>query len=385
LRLFFWPYPLDLIHPFREIESIFQPQAFFSVAGIILILLAIVILRKRNPILSFGLSWYIIGLIPKFYARLNILAAEHQFYLSSFGIYLILFLILEKIYLRYKRYILCFCLGTISIFTLLVWIRNYEWSDTIRFWEVSLRRNPKGVAWHNLAVRYKELKDFNKAEEYLRKALAFAIEKKNKRGEAVSRANLAVLYLDEGRIREAKEMAEEALKKEPDYFLASQVLGKILLKEKREEEALDIWNKALEKFPYAWGIYECLASFYLEKGDLKNAELNSLKAIEYNPESWYAYLILGKIQEEKDIDSAIDSYKRAVNIEPENQNTHFSLATAYIKKRQYIEAIGELEETLKINPNFAPAYYNLSLIYLIFDQRELAISYLNRLKNWDTK
>ena len=57
-------------------------------------------LRKRLPLIALSIFWYFICLLPQFYGRLNIVAAEHHPYLAYFAVYFILAYLLLKLKIK---------------------------------------------------------------------------------------------------------------------------------------------------------------------------------------------------------------------------------------------------------------------------------------------
>ena len=57
--------------------------------------------------------------------------------------------------------------------------------------------------------------------------------------------------------------------------------------------------------------------------------------------------------------------------------THYRLAKSYLDRRMYTEALAELNETIRINPNYLAAYHYLALVY------EAIESYGEALGEWE--
>ncbi|OQX80830.1 MAG: hypothetical protein B6D56_03925 [Candidatus Omnitrophica bacterium 4484_70.1] len=353
LRYFLFPHPLSILHYFPEINSL-SLVTFFSGLGILLLIILIFIFKKRNPHLSFAIAWYLIGLLPLFYARLLQVFAEYRFYLPSIGVYLALLVFTQKIYLRHKRQFLSVSATIIILFSIFVWIRNYTWQDKFRMWKDVYRRNPH--YWevnYALAEEYWRREEKDKAKELLKKAILEA--DKAKRGRVRSRIFLATIYFEEKKFEEAKRLIKEAKTISPYYYKIYELWGKILVEEGKGKEALNLWKKGLKFFPYSWQIYDALAYFYYKKEDFEKVKKFAQKALSYYPEDFYAYLLLGKIFEKKDISLAIKMYKKSVSLNPNHFLSHFYLAHLYVKKRDYISALKEIEEVIELKPDFKKA------------------------------
>ena len=62
---------------------------------------------------------------------------------------------------------------------------------------------------------------------------------------------------------------------------------------------------------------------------------------------WLAFMYYSN----NNIDKAIDTYKRALAIKPDNENQHYYLANSYFKKGMTAEAKKEWNEVIRLKPN----------------------------------
>ncbi len=62
-------------------------------------------------------------------------------------------------------------------------------------------------------------------------------------------------------------------------------------------------------------------------------------------------------------ESKLETLRRFVADEPGEPFNHYSLALEYVNLKQYAEAIGKFEETLKIDSQYVPAYQQLGMLY----------------------
>ena len=114
IRLFLFPAPLSVHHDMPVLRSISDPAAAAGVILVSVVLILIFVLKKRQPLASFGLGWFLAGLAPRFYATLNVIAAEHQFYPASIGVYLVIAVLVYKPYMEHKRYFIYAASGLIG-------------------------------------------------------------------------------------------------------------------------------------------------------------------------------------------------------------------------------------------------------------------------------
>lgn len=363
LRLFIWPQPLAMHHNFPILGSLSEPLAFFSVIILATAVVFIFLLRKKYPLISLGLAWYLICLLPKFYAPLHIVAAEHHFYLPGFGIYLILAVMFKKLYEKFRLRFMIVTIGMLCLFTLLVWFRNYEYSDELTFWRKSLEVDPSSpIAHHNLGLLYNDIGLYPEAEEKLKKTLSLAPAYADNLTKSVAE-NLANTYRLQKKFNEALAQINKTIESGLYNFGTYQSLGAIYLDMKDDEKAQEAWKKGLQLNPKSSGLLYNLGLLYLRKSQLPEAKEFFHKALHYDPDLYYAHYSLGYVlEEEGQTDAAIKAYKKAVNLEPNLAKAHYRLGTLYTKKSDP-RALWELKETIRLAPNFAEGHINLAVLY----------------------
>lgn len=372
LRLFFWPYPLNLHHIFPDYNSIFSSPVFFSLLIIGAAIMLIFALRKKQPLVSFGIAWYLICLLPKFYAVLNFPSMEHHFYMPSIGIYLILAQTVERLYLNNRRYFINVAAGILSIFIVLVWFRNYEWKDSLTLYKTAVKRDPaSAVAHNNLGIEYSKIGLTEAAESEYKKALSLS----NSADVQVNcRINLAHIYANKQRFKEALEELNNALKIKSRYSLIYQAYGVIYNQMNEKDKAEEIWKKGLTFNPKASGLLDNLGIMCLEKEKIKEARGYFEAAIKFKPDDPLAYFGLGRVLEtESDIESAIKAYEKAVRLNPSHSSSHYSLGLLYAKRLDR-RALWHFKEAVRLNPRFAEAEYNLAVFYASCEPPQLALS-----------
>src|SRR5260370_27761509 len=77
-----------------------------------------------------------------------------------------------------------------------------------------------------------------------------------------------------------------------------------------------------------------------------------------------------ELSRNKSWDQAIESYHKALDLEPNDPDTHYNLALALKYKGDAKQAAEEFEATLRLKPNWADAHYALGATQ--YDLRDLA-------------
>jgi protein O-mannosyl-transferase len=361
LRLFLFPYPLSIHHSFPALTSIYEPAAFLSILGIAVLIVMIWVLRKKQPWVSFGLAWYGICQLPKFYAVLNIVAAEHHFYCAGIGLYFIAVLAFDWLYRRWKQVTLCFYACVLGIFIVLVWMRNYEWSSATRLWESVLKHEPAStIALHNLGVEYLNEGDYRKAKSLIAKSLALSNTIEN---QVTGRINLAYVAEKEGRFVDAERLLFQAKGIDNRNSHIFNFLGRVYLAMGRNSEARLAWEEGLRINPAASEMLVGLGQLCLLENDPALAKEYFQSAIKADPDSYLGYYGFGQACEElKDIGGAISAYEKSVRLNPGYYFSQYSLGTCYAQNAD-LRALRHLKKALLLNPDAAEAHNNLAVIY----------------------
>lgn len=310
LRLLFLPAGLHMEWRLEQARGILEPNVIAAVLFFVLFLCLILISKKRQKIIAFfGMSWFLIALIPASNIMpLNAAISEHWLYIPSFGIFLIVasFIIwairaADKKIL--KAFVLIFMLAVISVFSFLSIRRNMDWKNTLTIHMATLKYSPNSTrALNNVAKFHQENGDFKKAKEYYRKALDVDpnyVESLN---------NLGVIFLRENNLDEAERYFMGALKNRSYSPSTRNNLGILYIRKQQYDKALNEFYEALKVNPKQAISWANIGDTNRALGKKDEAERNYKKAIESEAGYTYAYNQLaalyisqGKKEEAKEI------------------------------------------------------------------------------------
>lgn len=162
---------------------------------------------------------------------------------------------------------------------------------------------------------------------------------------------VAFLLSDLKRKDEAIQILNNTLSKKPEYLKATNLLGEILFEQQRYKEAVSVYSAALKYNPNDYDLYYNIGLAYTMLNDFQAAKEYYDKAAEINHELYNGYYCLGKISMlYRDIEDAEEYYAKAL--------------------------MGELE---------ADSYYELAKIYMIKNERDKAITFVNKAIELDGK
>ena len=156
---------------------------------------------------------------------------------------------------------------------------------------------------------------------------------------------------------------------EPDFDKRAKELRDSYDKSKEEEQ------KDIEKIENKTYLdYFMLGYNYSDNGEYDKAIESYKKAIEINPKKDDAYYNMGiSYDDNGEYDKAIESYKKAIEINPKKDKTYYNMGIAYSENKQYDKAIESYKKAIEINPKKDDAYYNMGIAYIENKQYDKAI------------
>lgn len=104
-------------------------------------------------------------------------------------------------------------------------------------------------------------------------------------------------------------------------------------------DALKYLEQCLRINPASDASYYQMAQIVISNGDLQNGKKYAVKALSLDEENiWYLMMLAGIYYQEKNLDSAIMCYEKAVNFLPENKNLKMNLGNLYSENRDFVKA-----------------------------------------------
>jgi tetratricopeptide (TPR) repeat protein len=228
-----------------------------------------------------------------------------------------------------------------------------------------------GTYYLHLARWYAQAGDTTAVENKVKQALAAASD------DVGTYINAATLYLEAGMARQAFAIAQTAVKVDPDFFEAHDLLANMLTSAGCVDEAIVEYRKALKSNPRPAMVYSNLANAYASKGDHANALDNFYKAIELDSTLANAYISLGRTLEALGrTDEALTYLRHARSIDPKSTLACRTEATLLLKAGRLPEAIEVLNEGLSSEHDNPVLLSDLGLCYLRIGDLERAVYHL---------
>lgn len=232
------------------------------------------------------------------------------------------------------------------------------------------------LAYNNLGTLYQARGEINRAIETF--GLGLSIDPNH----PTLRYNLGLAYEEDGRLREAEAEYARSLKSRPGWGEALNNLGIVYQKQERYEEADRAFREILKlnrKDPRA---NNNLATNYALQGRTREAMRFYRDALDSDPSYSRAAGNLGQlIDTEKDVDAAVDELQQLAELDMENLELQYRLATALARTGKYEDAERVLLRILGSDARHIEATRLLGDVYLRSGQDEKAERCYRRLSN----
>ncbi|MFQ5431784.1 MAG: tetratricopeptide repeat protein [Nitrospinota bacterium] len=202
---------------------------------------------------------------------------------------------------------------------------------------------------HAIGRVYKAMGEIDKAEGFFVEAVTY-----NPRYIKVQQS-LAELHLERGNEAEAIRYLKQAATISPNDSARQISLGKLYLKNGLFEEAEKAFQYAVKSDPKNAELQTQIGEIYLENGQAERAAeafRGSLGLIE----TVHVYNRLGiALRRKERYKEAIEEYKKALRVEPDNEVVYYNLGRALLEENQKYDAIGAFRKALELNPDFNEA------------------------------
>jgi protein O-mannosyl-transferase len=255
----FWPHDMAAIYPFPAQIPIWQVLGTSLL--IIVITTVVVIMLKRVPFLFVGWIWYAVTILPVIgiiqVAVYPYAMADRYHYLPSIGIAVILaWGIPSLIKSEQTRKKILFPVGIIflSIMAFLSWNQCKYWKNSFELWKHTLEVTKNNYQAHN---------------------------------------NFGLSLFAEGKIDDAINHYNKAIRIEPDYVYAYNNRGIIYGERGQYKLAIEDFNNAIRITPAFADAYGNLGFTYDKLGQYNHAIEDYDKAIRLKPDYVYAYMNRG--------------------------------------------------------------------------------------------
>jgi Tfp pilus assembly protein PilF len=172
---------------------------------------------------------------------------------------------------------------------------------------------------------------------------------------------VAGMLAERGRLPEAIQIFEEALRIKPDYAEGHRNLGGVLEETGKHEEAIAHYEEALRIKPHYAEAENNLGVALWQEGKTTEAQKYFEEALRINPDNAEAHKNLGiTLEQSGRAQEAIAQYEQVLRIRPDDVQVHYNLGIAFAQLGRTQEAMEQWEQALRIKPDFTEARNALS-------------------------
>jgi tetratricopeptide (TPR) repeat protein len=239
--LLFWPKYLFYEKPYTAYEGLMHARGAFGSAMILLGLLPL-LWAARVPRLALGVGMVFAALIPfSGIVPLNAMYLEHWLYVPMIGVALLLALIVEGLtkWVHRRRFAKSLFIGVVVVVACSAVARtrtrSAEWANIETFYlnEIDHAKNP-GRIYNNLGMYYADLRDEARAIKYYE----LAVGSDTGRIFAQPHHNLALAYVNAGRMPEAMRELRAALQVDREFIYSLGVLRDVFARQSDKRRQL---------------------------------------------------------------------------------------------------------------------------------------------------
>jgi tetratricopeptide (TPR) repeat protein len=239
-------------------------------------------------------------------------------------------------------------------------LAGQQWAEARELYAEICRIDPKDYeAWLSLAELSIKLRALGDAEAAYKQAAALRPD------EPKPCLNLGLLYKSHGGFVEAEQWLRRYMQLSPAGVAEYKRLGTDLQQRNILDLAVTIYRNVLQQTPNDVDTLNNLGVALQNSGQLDEALAALANAIKLQPKA-HLYCNMANVYVDKgDYEQAHHCYQQALLLDPESVKTWGSLGAFYMGQMRLEEALASLDKAIAIDPGFAGAYWNRSLILLL--------------------
>ncbi|MBN2031192.1 tetratricopeptide repeat protein [bacterium] len=270
-----------------------------------------------------------------------------------------------------------------------IYMNQFEYDQAIEQCELAIEQKPDNPEAYFIMGRaygfkkmYREMNDaFIKSLELSNKYASDIREDRQKHWTDLQ--NAGVTSLKQNRISDAIEEFSMAIELVPEETVPYKNLALAYIQNRNDSLATQTYEKILEIDPEDLESKGILGALYYRNRDYNNAIAHLEQVVNNADPTSSAYsqavfnLALAYDMTEQS-DKALETYKNALEVNPDEQNLLFNMGRLYIVQQDYENAIVYLKRVLEQNPDDLEANRTIGSCYNLLNKFEEAIPYLEK-------
>jgi len=264
-----------------------------------------------------------------------------------------------------------------------IYAKSTRIRDAVVQAQEALKIDPNNVDAHRLLARIyvRSLGDLD-AGDVQQENLAKAVEQfqlilKLDPRDTYSALWLARLYRFQNQHDEAEKVLRGILRVEPDNGPALEQLSQLLIDEGRPQEATDLLTRAAGEYASP-DVYDLLGDAYTQSKDYAKAEESYRKAVESDPDDpGHRHGLAQALMAQDKYVEALEQFKKLSQLEPGSWENYLRAAQLYRRLNQLDQAESSLLRAKQLAPGNLEILYNEALLYDDQGRYDDAIKVLN--------
>ncbi len=414
LRLLVFPVGQNLDYDFPVSHSVFEPLTALGIVVIGLAGIAGYKLFRNHRILSFGIVWFFLTLLPESsILPLPDVIFEHRLYLPMLGFAIFAAFLVYELTTEWDRWglyaMIAIVFGALGVAT---FTRNEVWKDDVSLWTDVVAKSPKKARGYlNLARAYSDRGLLNLASDNLQRAFlidptnadifgnrASILIQQSRPDDAIAQCNramalggglryqLARIYFSRGTAYLLKNSLDSALTDlssalslDPNHETAYFNRGLIYGRRGESQRALDDYSRCLTLNPSNAKALNNRGAIYRETGRLNEALADFDNAVDAQREFPAAYLNRGMVRNLKgQLDQAIEDFSYFISVSPKNFDGYYNRGATYLRKQEFVKAVSDFNRAFMFNPSYGPTFIDRARAYIALQQFAAAENDLKR-------
>src|SRR3989449_5253322 len=322
LRFYLWktvfPVSLSPLYELRGQDPL-APSFLLSYGVVPAVTALALILRRRLPGLLAAWLAYVVILLPVLGIFQNgpQIAADRYTYLAGLGWALLASAGMLAAWRRRSFLVTGLAVVLLLGFGTLTWNQVRVWHDSEKLWSHAVAIDP---------------------------------------GSSIGQLSLGLALARHGKLAEAVEHYEAALRLEPGYVDADYAWGNALARQGKLAEAVEHYRAALEVKPDHADAHNNKGAALARQGKLAEANEQHQRALQTKPDHADAHTNLGEaLAQQGKLAEAIEHYRQALEIRPGSADAHNDWGLALARQGKLAEAVKHYQEAVKLRPSFTEA------------------------------